>query len=227
MASIFFCGDTHGRFDHLIGAVREHRPQAVVLLGDIEAPAALDEVLAPIAAITEIWWIPGNHDTDSDLLHDRLWRSSLAARNLHGRVATVAGVRIAGLGGVFRGQVWMPPGEARHATPAALLANDRRSHAWRGGLPRRHRSSIFPSVYDGLTQMRADVLVTHEAPSRHAKGFAAIDALARQLGVRQGFHGHQHETRAYPEAGGLRLYAVGLRAIVDLEGRVIVAGEQE
>ncbi|MEF9996169.1 MAG: metallophosphoesterase [Burkholderiaceae bacterium] len=227
MPSIFFCGDTHGRFDHVIAAVREHRPQAIVFLGDLQPPAALDEVLAPVLDIAEVWWIPGNHDTDSDLYHDRLWRSSLAARNLHGRVAEVAGVRIAGLGGVFRGQVWMPPAEPNYPNAASFIARAGRGNLWRGGLPRRHRSTIFPSTYDALSGLQADVLITHEAPSWHAKGFGAIDRLARQIGATAAFHGHQHETRYYGESAGLRPYGVGLRGIVDFDGRVIVAGEDE
>ena len=37
---IFFCGDCHGRFEHIIAAVQEHRRDAVILLGDMEAPCA-------------------------------------------------------------------------------------------------------------------------------------------------------------------------------------------
>ncbi len=227
MASIFFCGDPHGRFEHVIAAVLEHRPRAVVFLGDLQPPGPLDEVMARVLDLTEIWWIPGNHDTDSDLYHDRLWRSSLGARNLHGRVAEVAGVRIAGLGGVFRGQIWMPPAEPNYPTPASFIARAGRGNLWRGGLPRRHRSTIFSATYEALAKQRADVLITHEAPSWHAKGFGLIDRLARQIGATASFHGHQHETRYYGEAEGLRPYGVGLRGIVDLEGRVIVAGEED
>lgn len=31
---IFFCGDPHGMFDHIVHAVSEHRPAALILLGD-------------------------------------------------------------------------------------------------------------------------------------------------------------------------------------------------
>ncbi|MGZ5802336.1 MAG: metallophosphoesterase family protein, partial [Burkholderiaceae bacterium] len=50
--------------------------------------------------------IPGNHDTDETRHYDHLFGSTLADRNLHGRIETIAGVRIAGLGGVFRTKVW-------------------------------------------------------------------------------------------------------------------------
>ena len=106
---ILFCGDLHGQFGHVIEAVLVRQPAAVILLGDLQAQNPLEVELAPILGHTEIWFIHGNHDTDSDADHDNLFDSALADRNLHGRVVEIAGVRIAGLGGVFRGQVWSPP----------------------------------------------------------------------------------------------------------------------
>ena len=32
---LFFCGDPHGKFDHVIEAVECHQPNAIILLGDI------------------------------------------------------------------------------------------------------------------------------------------------------------------------------------------------
>ena len=170
---IFFCGDPHGSFDHILQAAKEHRPKAMVILGDLQPPAPLHEVLADILSFVEVWWIPGNHDTDNDLFYDRLWRSELAGHNLHGRVALVNGVRIAGLGGVFRGQIWMPPQAPNYMSAGAFIRRIGRGNMWRGGLPRRHRTSIFPSTYDNLMDHKADVLVTHEAPGCHRKGFLA------------------------------------------------------
>lgn len=168
---IFFCGDPHGSFDHILQAAKEHRPKAMVILGDLQPPAPLHEVLADILSFVEVWWIPGNHDTDNDLFYDRLWRSELAGHNLHGRVALVNGVRIAGLGGVFRGQIWMPPQAPNYMSAGAFIRRIGRGNMWRGGLPRRHRTSIFPSTYDNLMDHKADVLVTHEAPGCHRKAF--------------------------------------------------------
>ena len=48
---------------------------------------------------------------------------------------------------------------------------------------RTQHSTIFPDVYDRLSLLGADVLVTHEASSCHKYGFEAIDDLARALGV--------------------------------------------
>ncbi|GAC1405728.1 MAG: metallophosphoesterase [Burkholderiaceae bacterium] len=224
MGRIFFCGDVHGRFQHVIEAVREHKPAAVVFLGDLQAPQALDHVLAEILHLTDIWWIHGNHDTDSDADYDHLFGSTLADRNLHGRVVEIAGVRIAGLGGIFRGQVWTPPGQFAFETPEDFTARCGKGNLWRGGLPRKHRSSIFPCDYFRLAGERADILVTHEAPSCHPHGFAQIDELARSLGVRATFHGHHHDRLDYGshrERLGFDAVGVGFCGITDEDGRVI------
>ena len=52
-----------------------------------------------ILGMTEVWFIHGNHDTDSDANYDHLIGSALADRNLRGRVALVDGIRIACLDG--------------------------------------------------------------------------------------------------------------------------------
>ncbi|WP_349605992.1 metallophosphoesterase [Cupriavidus sp. DF5525] len=79
---VFICGDPHGEFGPLIESVHRHCPEAVVLAGDIQARRPLDEELASILPLTQVWWIPGNHDTDSDADYDNLFGSGLADRNL-------------------------------------------------------------------------------------------------------------------------------------------------
>lgn len=222
---IFFCGDPHGEFEYLNETVEKYRPDAIVLLGDLQPPAPIDQLLARALKLTEVWWIPGNHDTDSEEFYDRLWHGPLADHNLHGRVADVAGVRIAGLGGVFRGQIWMPDGRPNYQSASGFLRRSPKANQWRGGLPRRHRSTIFPSTYEALAQLKADVLVTHEAAGCHKKGFDAIDRLARRLGVKRLFHGHQHEDCDYGNYKGMTVRAVGYRGIVDLNGRVVRPSE--
>lgn len=229
---LWLCGDVHGRFEPLIEAVLRCppplRPQAIVLLGDVQARRPLEVELAAILAHTEVWFIHGNHDTDSEADHDHLFGSALAGHNLHGRVVTVAGLRIAGLGGVFRRQVWMPPAPPEFETPKSYQAHAGRGSLWRAGLPRRHRSTIFPSDVQALARQRADVLVTHEAPSCHPHGFVAIDELARCLGVRQVFHGHHHDRLDYRSAWaqlGFEAHGVGLCAITALDGQVVLQEE--
>lgn len=222
---IYFCGDPHGEFEYINEAVERGRPDAIVILGDLQPPDDLGKLLARTLELTEVWWIPGNHDTDTEEFYDRLWHGPIAAHNLHGRVANVAGVRIAGLGGVFRGQIWMPEGKPNYRTPAAFVRRSPKTNLWRGGLPRRHRSSIFPAAYEALCQCKADILVTHEAAGCHKKGFDAIDRLAKKLGVRKLFHGHQHEDCEYGIYKGMKVRAVGYRGIVDLNGRVVRPAE--
>lgn len=222
---IFFCGDPHGVFDQINEAARLHKPDALVILGDMQPPAPLEQVLEEALRYAPVWWIPGNHDSDSDDIYDNLWRSALAQHNLHGRVATVAGLRIAGLGGVFRGQVWMPEDGVNYFCPATFIRRVGAGNMWRGGLPRRHRTTIFPSVYQNLMRQQADILVTHEAPACHRKGFAAIDELAEGLGVRWLFHGHQHEDRVYGRHHGIIMQGVGYRGVTSLSGEVIIPAQ--
>lgn len=226
--TIFFCGDTHGRFAHVIDAVRQHRPEAIVFLGDLQPKEPLERILAPILDMVDIWFIHGNHDTDADSCYDNLFGSALGDRNLHGRVVDIAGVRVAGLGGIFRGRIWWPSAKPLFETPQDYCKSCTTHELWRNGLPRRHHSSIFPVDYSALVTERAEVLVTHEAPSCHPHGFGTIDELARKLGVRKTFHGHHHDRRDYRadwKRLGFEAFGVGLTGISDLDGNVIVSGE--
>lgn len=225
LPNIFFCGDPHGCFDQINEAARLYKPDAMVLLGDLQPPAPLEQVLEEAIAYTDIWWIPGNHDTDTDHFYDYLWRSELRDRNLHGRTVNIGGLRIGGLGGVFRGQVWMPEGAPNYYSPSTFMRRCGFNNVWRGGVPRRHRTTIFPSVYNNLLRQKADILVTHEAPGCHKKGFAAIDKLGQALGVKWMFHGHQHEDRVYGQHCGITARAVGYRGVVNLNGEVVIAAK--
>jgi predicted phosphodiesterase len=130
MSTIFFCGDVHGDFQHVIEEVQAHRPEAIVLMGDLQARGPLEVELCAILVHTEVWFIHGNHDTDSESDHDHLFGSALAERNLHGRVATVAGVRIAGLGGIFREQVGAR--QNRETTPPRRISSRAAARATAG-----------------------------------------------------------------------------------------------
>lgn len=245
---ILFFGDVHGKFAHVERAVAEHRPAAIVLLGDIEAPRPLDVVLASVLEKTEVWFIHGNHDTDRPDLLANLTESKLAHRNLHGRVAEIAGVRVAGLGGVFRQEIWWPnfidadPNYAsyddyqQNSESARILATKGRAlnsdaqlaEQKAAGKMLKHRSTIFSREYDELAAVEADILVTHEAPSCHPYGFKAIDELARSLGVQKSFHGHNHDSLDYQFkwlALGFKAYGVGLRGITDMNGTAVKSGE--
>ena len=221
---ILFCGDPHGKFDHIIRAVVELTPDAVVLLGDIQASRPLEVELAPVLGGTELFWIHGNHDTDTASTYAHLFDSALSDRSLDGRIIKIAGLAVSGLGGVFRGQIWMPPAQALYPSAASFIAQAGKGNLWRGGLPRRHRSTIFPDMWEALAQQRCDVLVMHEAPSSHPHGNTMLDELARRMGARRIFHGHHHaDSRAM--LGLIEVVGVGLRGIVDEKGRVIREGD--
>lgn len=233
MSLVLYCGDPHGEFRRILSATRELNPMAVVLLGDLEPQRPLHEELKAIAS--KLWFIHGNHDTDSDQNFSNVWESQLADRNLHGRVVELdSGIRLAGLGGVFRESVWYP------SLPTEPRFRNREEHAratplweqWRGAVARKHRSSIYPDELDRLALLRADVLITHEAPGYHRNGFSILDTLAQSMGVKVTVHGHHHDrldSSQHWERQGFASIGVGLRGItaIDSEGiaTVIVAGE--
>ena len=204
---ILFFGDPHGDFVPVIRAVERLQPEAIILVGDVQAQTPLHAVLASVREKTDIWFIHGNHDTDSDADYDNLWGSELADRNLHGRVMTVAGYKVAGLGGVFRGKIWDPAVPLENAafdSQQSMFQHVNRggrskpNALWRGGISRKHRSSIFPADYrELLSQPGADILVTHEASSAHPHGFQVLDELALSLGAGLLVHGHHHESVDY------------------------------
>jgi len=137
----------------------------------------------------------------------------------------VDGLRIAGLGGIFHGKVWRPPEEWLHENPESLAASCEWS--WRGGMPRQYHSAIFPEHYFNLVGQRADILVTHEAPSAHPFGFEAIDELARSLGAAKAFHGHHHDCLDYSDDDarlGFEAFGVGFCGITDAQGRIVRKG---
>ena len=228
---ILFCGDPHGRLARVVEAALDLAPLAVVLLGDIESPRPLHVELEPIRDI--VYWLHGNHDTDRQSSWSHLVDSELADRQLDGRVVTlVDGTRLAGLGGVFRQEIWYPPAAPRFDSCDAWLASLQAGWRKRDGMHQaqrlKHRSSIFPATYFNLARQRADILVTHEAGGSHPYGFDVIDELAASMGVRESFHGHQHDRLDYSARWadlGFRAFGVGLRGISGRDGQAIRAGE--
>lgn len=222
---ILFAGDPHSRFDHLIEATLDLKPEAVLILGDLQVREPLHLALAPIADLT--WFIHGNHDTDSEADWRHLWGSDLSHRNIHGRVIQLAsGVRVAGLGGVFRESVWSPKDGARSQNKPLFSSFQEHAKArwvtdrWQGGPPRKHWSSIYPADCLALSQQRSDILITHEAPGYHPHGFDQLDDLARQMHSSLVVHGHHHDcidSSAHWSTQRFKSFGVGLRGISALE----------
>ena len=221
MPEIWFAGDCHGKFTHILDAAKHCPPDAIIFLGDLDCPSALQDELRDLPAHVEVAYIPGNHDSDSESNWDNLTGSGFV--NLHGTVATISGVRIAGLGGVFR-KPWNPRADAAidHLLSGDAYAKTLgKGNLFRGGLPLRHRTTIFPADVFDLSRQSADVLVTHEAPGLHEFGFDAVTQLAQCMRVKNAFHGHLHESICYLQSPWM---GVGFRSIVNLRGEIIQIG---
>ncbi len=222
---LYFAGDPHGDFNPINQAVDRERPEGVVLLGDFDLECPLEEALGPWAWEIPTWWIHGNHDMDREEWYDRLYESELADRCIHTRVVEVGGARIAGLGGVFREKVWHPETGVQFRTRREFMHSIGRKKLWRGGMPRKHRASIWFEDYERLFDQRADILVLHEAPSSHQYGFSVLDELAQAMRVSLVVHGHHHEDYTAVLPSGIKVIGVGLAGVTEETGRVVVPGQ--
>lgn len=231
MSRLLFCGDCHSDFTHVVDEVLSSPPDAIVLLGDLDCVRPLHLELEKILDVTEIWFIPGNHDSDDNQTYSNLLESDLKDFNLHGKVKPIAGARIGGLGGVFRSRIWNPPAEPNFRSYDVWrkdLMKKRPTRDW--GLAeateeRRHKTTIFPDEFDCLAKQHADILVTHEATSCHPYGWEAIADLGRQMKVKWHFHGHLHDNQDYSahfDRLGYRTYGIGYRGITELD---LVSGQ--
>ncbi len=224
---ILFAGDPHGVYEPILRACAAQPPGCLILLGDQDLDRApLRSVLAPVfAAGWQVLWIMGNHDADTEVRYDNL-AGDHPEGDIGSRVVEVAGVRIAGLGGVFKPRVWSPATVSekaetdppQYATRAAFHAALRPGEAWRGGLPLWHRDTIFPEDFSTLAAQRFDVLVTHEAPGSLKHGVPAIGALAEAAGARLIVHGHHHTSYTARLASGIVVR--GLRRRRDVDARL-------
>ena len=220
---ILFAGDPHGDFKPLIAAVHERKPEAVVLLGDYDLDEPLEHYLQSIIGVTQIWWIPGNHDFDCQHRYNNLFNSSLAGNGLHLKVRNIAGLRVAGLGGIFLGRVWYPPSKPRWRNKMHYLLSQP-AHVRKAGFPLKFMSAIWHDEVEALRQFKADILVTHEAPGCHIYGFDAIDELGYAMGVKKIFHGHQHDSYYARLDHAIDVVGVADRAVSNLAGHVLDAG---
>jgi predicted phosphodiesterase len=209
---IIVAGDPHGNFAPILRACAAGAPGTLILLGDCELRVPLRRQLAPLfIAGWTVCWILGNKDAETEAAFDNL-AVDFPEGDIGARVIEADGVRIAGLGGVFKPRIWCPdpddpPG---FATRREFLASlDAREH-WRGGLPLWHRDSIFPEDFARLAQLRFDVLISHEAPSSHRHGFAVIDRLAEAAAARLIVHGHHHQSYVATLANGIAVRGLAI-----------------
>jgi predicted phosphodiesterase len=220
--TIVFIGDIHQMWDKVERGLAglDVLPKAAVILGDVQCDKPLDVLAAPLLSRgIAVHWIFGNHDNDGG---PEMWHfltspdhnPITAAQSLHARVTVVEGVRIAGLGGTFRPRIWEPPTPPRLHGREELPEDVRQmGRGWRPDhiealVHSLGTTSIWPEDYDYLAGQRADILVTHEAPSSHPSGNTALDALARAMGVRLIVHGHYHVNYLATAEDGLQALGV-------------------
>jgi len=188
-----------------------------VLLGDQCYEDPIDELFANIGGSTDFHWIHGNHDTDRPAWYDNLFQSQWSDKTLHGNIQLLSGVRVAGLGGVFRGQIWHPDDAPAYYDRASWkLEHVAKSYRQ---IEKKHKSTIWPEDYYALAMQSADILVLHEAPSCHKHGFSVLDDLAEVLGVRLIVHGHHHTQYADVLGNGIPVVGLGLAqpALLDMD----------
>jgi predicted phosphodiesterase len=210
---ILFAADAHGDFTPIIKAA--DKASAIILLGDQEPEYDLVEELGPAVA-EKTWWIYGNHDSDDPMFIRH--HESMAIRNLHCRIANIGGVKITGLGGTFSPEIL----DVDFTTPLEMVGDLwpklSRHLKMNTGEPRiptaNDLTTIFAEDIFQLSRMagseKIDILVSHEAPESHPRGYQIIGDLARVLGVKMLVHGHHHERYDAIIDGGIRVVGVGL-----------------
>ena len=119
--------------------------------------------------------------------------------------------------------MWLPPGDPPITSAKEYLRVAGKGNRWRGGLPLRHRSTIFPDDYVQTFAASADVLVSMRRLA-NPQGNEAIDLLAVAMGASRIYHGHTHDSLPYNNAE-VQIFGVGLRGITDLNGTKLVPGE--
>lgn len=241
---IWFLGDTHGHFEHIVPALRaamrsNTQPAAVIFLGDLELAEPLEVIAKPIEDLgVRLWFIHGNHDVDRPVCFSNLFQSAYADRNLHGRIVEIDGLRVAGLGGVFSKDIWhldIAGGEPLWLSYSDYAEHERNRFPALGsavleGRLRKHRGSIFFDDYEQLYGQCADILVTHEAPSCHPRGYLTVDELGRSMRIAKVFHGHHHDCLDYSHCTtrlGFQAHGVGFCGIADSAGRSIRGGKYD
>lgn len=224
-SDILIYGDPHGSFEPMAQAALDQRPGAIVIVGDLMLTEEGLELVRLARSVCPVYFIAGNHDSDKLSFWRHLGAPEMAPFNLHARCVEICGARVAGLSGVFRASVW--DGRASPAPDQAHLNWSRWADDLFGESAERalelnrnralsHLCTIWPKDYLDLAAQTADALITHEAPTCHPYGFAAIDQLAQSLGVKVAFHGHHHDRLDYSSRFaqlGFEAHGVGMRAL--------------
>lgn len=208
LQGILFYGDPHSNWEPLLESVQKIRPHSIVILGDLNDKTHdakdLDYtrfvLLKLLKQKIDVRIVIGNHDADTDPIFNLIFEE-FGSLIFDGSIIELgeAKVKVALLGGIFRGNIWNPHVkiEPNFYSHADWMNRNSKSSFFKGGVGRKHRTSIFPSKFESLRQSEADILITHEAPSTHPFGFEAIDNLAKDLGAKLIVHGHHHQSSEY------------------------------
>lgn len=207
-----FFGDPHGDLRQIKTALKFGPLSSCFFLGDFDLDRPLDqEVVTLTDAGADVFFIHGNHDADRESWHDFVFESAISGQNISGRVVEAAGIKVAGMGGVFHEAVWHPKDGA--GLPKFISRDEflqgSGTQRWRGGLPLRHRSTIFREDFNGLANFDADILISHEAPSSHRYGYTDLDDLAEVLGAKLIIHGHLHQDYRATLPNGIKVIGLG------------------
>ena len=132
---LVFAGDPHRNFSPILRACAELPPGTLVLLGDCDLTAPLEQVMAPVLrAGWDVRWILGNHDTETEAAFDHLTSApgDLGLRVTESRAfASPACLACSGRGfGCPAGG-----GAAGVSVPSGVPGGAATGEAWRGGLP--------------------------------------------------------------------------------------------
>ena len=217
---VLFYGDPHGDWGPLHDHVADCPvPGHIVVVGDLELARPLHEELADLF---EAGWttsyVIGNHDSDTCAQYAHLIDDHPAG-DLTCKVTDVGGVRVAGLGGIFKKRIWLPPEPPRYTGRRDWLVRNTPLR-WRDGVPLHLRDTIWPEDVQSLARLRADILVTHEGPTtvRKDMGHSEIDLLAARMGCRLIVHGHHHYSGMATLPNGVAVKALARTEVWQLPG---------
>lgn len=181
---IYALSDIHSPADFIMPEIDPDKFDLVLTLGDIE-DATLDYILQ-MARRVPCYGVPGNHDK----------AKPAGLNNLHGRVITINGVRIGGLGGARKYK-----DHPHHYTDLQMSM-----------MTRRLASA-------DLVISHAPPLATSQRESPIHKGFAAFDRYITRHRPQAWIHGHTGK-KFTGNIGNTGVYGVSVRRPLTLEFEV-------
>jgi Icc-related predicted phosphoesterase len=177
-------GDIHGDFASVRRIMRQHPDvQTWLCVGDVaDAEGRYEPFDAPLH------WIKGNNEN-----FDLIAAANLPANLLYipnGTLQTIAGLRVAGLGGTFA--------PTMYDMPAASLPHPKKGTAKATELADRRRHFVKEEVEACKTLSDVDVLLTHEAPrpfrvKGNDAGRTPINEILAAMKPRLHLFGHHHQ----------------------------------